>query len=129
MQTTKKKVLIVDDEESFTRLLKMNLEQDAGYEVRSVNRARMAHEAALAFQPDIILLDVMMPDGDGGVLAAELEKDKRLRGVPVSFLTAAVRRTELGAAAGMIGGRCFVAKPARLHDLVEHIEKRTAAVR
>ena len=121
----RKKVMIVDDEIPLTRLLKLNLEDDGQYEVLVENHAMLAHQAARRFKPDIIFMDVMMPDGDGGDVAAEMEKDPALRDTPITFMTAAVRKAELGADEGIIGGKNFIAKPVNLDQLIDHIRRRT----
>ena len=68
----KKKVLFVDDEENFLRVVKLNLEETAGYEVKIVTDAAMAIDAVRKFNPDLIFLDIIMPDIDGGEVAAQL---------------------------------------------------------
>ena len=70
MNNAKKRILIVDDEGSITRLLKLNLEQTGDYEVATENVSKAALAAAEAFRPDLMLLDVMMPGLDGGALAS-----------------------------------------------------------
>src|SRR2546425_9655292 len=57
-----KKILVVDDEVTITRLLKLNLEKTGAYLVREENRGAKAYATAREFKPDLILLDVMMPD-------------------------------------------------------------------
>ena len=94
---TKKKILVVDDEASITRLLKLNLEKTGAYSVRTENEGIKTVEAAREFKPDLILLDVMMPDIDGGDVAAKLQADGLLNDVPLVFLTAAVKKEELDA--------------------------------
>ena len=94
---SKKRILVVDDETSITRLLKLNLEQTGNYEVREENFGARVLEAAREFKPDLVLLDVMLPDMDGGDVAAGLKQDPALRKTPVVFLTAAVKKEELGA--------------------------------
>lgn len=128
METTpaKTRIMIVDDEVNLTRLLKTNLENAAGYEVRATNRAADAVPLAKIFRPDFVLLDVMMPDGAGGDIAAALRKLPEMSGVPITFLTAAIKRHELGAAEGIIAGSSFIAKPVTLNDLVLHIQRRLA---
>lgn len=126
MENAKTKVLIVDDEVNFTRLLKTNLEGVGGYEVRAANRAADAVPLAKLFKPDFILLDVMMPDGSGGEIAEQLAKTPETKGIPVTFLTAAIKRAELGASEGVIGGSTFIAKPVTLNDLIFHIQRRLA---
>ena len=119
----KPRILIVDDEPVFTRLLKTNLEDQAGYEVAMTNKAREAHKLAKEFKPDFVLMDVMMPDGSGGDAARLIENDPALKGTRVTFVTAAVKKGELGSGVGVIGGKTFFAKPVRLADLITHIEK------
>jgi two-component system, OmpR family, response regulator len=120
---SKKRILIVDDEASITRLLRLNLEQTGRYEVREENAGARAYDAAREFSPDLILLDVMMPDMDGGDVAASLKEDPALRKIPVVFLTAAVKKEELGAPDGKIGGRTYIAKPLNVQGVISVIER------
>lgn len=115
----KKKILLVDDERSFTRVLKLYLEKTGTYEVRDENRGEMALAAARQFKPDLILLDIVMPDMDGGEIASNIIADETLKNTPIVFLTAAVAKDE----EGMISGRPFIAKPANAEEVVECIEK------
>jgi len=85
-----KRILVVDDEPSVTRNLKLNLESSGDYDVFAENHAGNALAAARIFRPDLILLDVMMPGMDGGDVAARLRADPLLRDTPVIFLTALV---------------------------------------
>src|SRR5574341_977452 len=96
-----KRILIVDDETTITRLLKLNLERTGAYVVREENLGSNAHLAAREFKPDLILLDIMMPDIDGGDVAAQLQEDPILKNTPVVFLTAAVKKDELNAHGGI----------------------------
>ena len=90
------KVLLIDDEEGFTRLLKMNLEKSGKYEVMVENHSMRAHLTARSFRPDVILLDVVMPGLDGGDLLARFGDDPDLKCVPVIMLTALVSRGDTG---------------------------------
>ncbi len=123
---TKKKILVVDDEVSITRLLKLNLEKTGAYVVRSENEGTKTVAAAQEFKPDLILLDVMMPDIDGGDVAADLQADPLLRSVPIVFLTAAVKKEELDAKGGMIGGFPYIAKPLDVKGVRRVIERTLA---
>jgi CheY-like chemotaxis protein len=118
MPDSKKRIMVVDDEVSFTRLLKLNLEQTGDYEVHVENAALTAPAAARRFKPDLILLDVMMPDMDGGTLAARLRESPALASVPILFLTAAVKKEEVSNHLGTIGGFPFIAKPVDLVELL-----------
>lgn len=81
----KKKILVIDDEPGFTRLLKVVMRH---FEIREENNSLQAIEAARAFKPDLILLDIIMPELDGGDVAAKLKEDPDLRHIPVIFLSA-----------------------------------------
>lgn len=119
----KRRILIVDDDASFTRLLKLNLEQTNLYAVRVENKASHALATAREFLPDLMLLDVMMPEMDGGELAALAQDDPVLKSIPIVFLTAAVERKEVGSHGRRIGGLPFLAKPADLKEVMGCIEK------
>jgi CheY-like chemotaxis protein len=119
----KKRIFVIDDEPSITRTMKVNLERTGVYAVGTENYAPHALAAAREFQPDLILLDVMMPEIDGAELAGEIQSDLALQDVPVVFLTAIVSTKETGGEPLESGGRTFVAKPVDLHSLIKCIEE------
>jgi CheY-like chemotaxis protein len=123
MSSTKRRILVVDDEASFTRLLKLNLEQTGLYEVLAMNAPDQAVSAARRFKPELILLDVMMPEMDGGTLASDLRASPSLGTVPIIFLTAAVKKEEVTSRRGHIGGLPFIAKPIDLAELLECLKE------
>jgi CheY-like chemotaxis protein len=118
LKTEKKRILAVDDRASNTRLVKLCLEQTNDYVVREENNAKTALAAAEEFQPHLILLDVMMPEMDGGELAARFQANPKLKGVPIVFLTAAITKAEAKASDGQHGGYTFLAKPVVLKEMV-----------
>ena len=118
MNKEKKRILVVDDEPSITRLLKLNLEQTGDYKVATENDSRAALATAEQFQPDLMMLDVMMPGMDGGNLATALQESPKLKGVPIVFVTAAVTREELRKRSGLVGGQPFLAKPVNLREVL-----------
>jgi two-component system, OmpR family, response regulator len=118
MNPEKKRILVVDDEASITRLLKLNLEQTNDYTVRAENDATLALAAAEQFEPHLILLDVMMPGLDGGELASRLQASPKLKKVPIVFLTAAATKGEVYARGGKVGGLPFLAKPVELSEVI-----------
>jgi CheY-like chemotaxis protein len=118
MNDEKKRILVVDDEPSITRLVKLNLEQTGGYEVATENVSTAGLATAERFRPDLILLDVMMPGLDGGNLASVLQASPKLKGVPIVFLTAAVTREEVRERRGLVGGLPFLAKPVNLQEVL-----------
>jgi CheY-like chemotaxis protein len=125
----KKRLLLVDDEEAFARLLKLNLEETGCYEVSVETDGTRALESVRAFLPDLILLDVIMPDTDGGAIGSEILADEELKKIPIVYLTAAVSRKELQGPFGTVGGRLFVAKPVDKHVLIRLIDEQLAKAR
>ena len=114
----KRRILIIDDEASFTRMVKLNLEKTGAFEVREENKAAGALAAAREFKPDLILLDVIMPAMDGGDVAAQIRNDRHLNDTPIVFLTATVSQREAGEAGLNSGGALFLAKPVSLENLI-----------
>jgi CheY-like chemotaxis protein len=120
---SKRRILIIDDESSFTRLLALNLGCTGKYAVRAENWAPNGLAAVRDFKPELILLDVMMPGIAGGELAAQLQAHPGLKDIPVVFLTAAVKKEEVQSRSGVIGGFPYLAKPVNLQELIDCIEK------
>ena len=119
----KKKILIIDDEAAFTNIVKLTLEMKEGFEVCVENEPRKAIATARKFRPDIILLDVIMPELDGGELHTLFMEDPLLKRIPILFLTAIVRQKEVDEHDGMIGGSFYIAKPVSADGLVDAIEE------
>jgi len=122
------RVLVIDDEGPIRLLCRVNLEA-AGMEISEAEDGPSGVEAALAEQPDVILLDVMMPGMDGWEVFGELLKDERTAKIPIVFLTA---RAELrDQARGLeLGGVDYVTKPFNplqlaplVNDLLERVER------
>jgi CheY-like chemotaxis protein len=118
----KKRILIVDDEVGSARLLKANLEQTNRYEVRVENWPEDAATAARQFKPHLVLLDIIMPRLPGGNVAAAFEADPELKGIPIVFLTAAVRRHQVKENDGIICDHPCLAKPASVQEVIQTIE-------
>ncbi len=120
----KKRILIIDDEPSFTRMVRLNLEKTGLFEVREENKATAALAAAREFKPDLIFVDVIMPGMDGGDVVAQIQKDRLLRNTPVVFLTATVSPREAGPG-GILnsGGSLFLAKPVTVESLIKCINE------
>ncbi len=115
----KKRILLIDDELSFTRMLKLNLEEIGAYEVRAENKGSQGLAAARQFKPDLIFLDIVMPDMNGGEVAFEIQNDGNTKNTPIVFLTAAAKKED----EGMIAGRDFIAKPVTVEEVIDCIEK------
>ncbi len=119
----RKRILIIDDEPSFTRMVRLNLEKTGFFEVREENKATAALIAAREFKPHLILLDVIMPGLDGGDVARQIQNDRQLKDIPVVFLTATVSKREAGSAGLNSGGSLFLAKPISVENLVQCINE------
>lgn len=119
----KKRILVVDDEPALTRMVKLNLERTGNYEVRTENQGRMAVPAAKEFKPDLIFLDVMMPDMGGDEVSILLKEDEELSKIKFIFMTAIVTRAETDAMGSNIGGNEFLAKPVKTDELIAAIER------
>ncbi len=102
-------VLIVDDVDDNVRLLEWLLE-DAGYTVASASSGEQSVEMAISHQPDIILMDVMMPGMDGFAACRKLKCDDLTKDIPLIFITANGTDTN-GAEGFSAGGVDFVTKP------------------
>jgi CheY-like chemotaxis protein len=119
----KKNILIVDDEVSLTRLMRIALERTGKYEVRAENDSRVVLAAALEFKPDLIILDLIMPEQDGGDVAEALRKHPELKEIPIVFLSASVRKSEIDSHGGVLGGFPFLSKPVSAETISAYIEK------
>lgn len=118
-----KRILVVDDEPSVTRGLKLNLETAGDYIVQTENSAVNVLAAARSFCPDLVPLDVMMPQMDGGDVAAQMREDPLLKDIPVVFLTALASSEDTSGQEGTSGPNPVLAKPVDLGQLVKCIEK------
>ena len=89
-----KRILVIDDSKAVTKFLQMHLERSGLYEVRCEYGGEAGLAAAKQDQPDMILLDVNMPDMDGGQVAEQIKADPEISGTPIVFLTSVVSAGE-----------------------------------
>ena len=122
----KARILIVDDNVNLTTLLSKALGKH-GYDVVVENDSMCAIDTARRSNPNLILLDVMMPNLDGGDVLAVLRNDLQLRPVPVVLLTALAREAS---GLGNLGGiqSPVLGKPIELGVLIREIENQLARV-
>lgn len=111
------KVLVIDDEPEITEIIQTFL-SEAGYRVQVENSSKNAVEKARGFKPDVILLDIMMPDIDGYNICQELKKDPEFVDTPVIFLTGKDRSDDMGRSFKS-GGDMFIKKPFSCERLLE----------
>ena len=123
VEIEKKRILVVDDEDTITRTLHLFLEAGGRYRVQEVNDPLKAVAVGAEFKPHLAILDVVMPGMDGGQLAAQFAEHPTLKDTPIIFLTALVKEVELGKQGKPVGGHPFLAKPVEPQLLLELIEK------
>jgi len=121
MSDKKKTILIIDDEEDFTFFVKLNLENTGDFVVHTSTDGKEGIEMAKTIKPDLILLDILMPAMHGTDVAERLLQTTATKDIPLIYLTAVVRKEDLEANDGIIGGRKFIAKPISPEDLITEI--------
>jgi len=117
----KTKILIIDDEENFSKLVKKNLERTGEFEVYAASEGSGGVSLARELKPDLILLDLIMPELDGGDVAAMIRQEESLKDTPVVFLTAIVRPGE-EAIQSSTGGYKVLPKTVTLGELITFIK-------
>ncbi|MEB3830361.1 response regulator [Phormidium sp. CCY1219] len=119
-EETSANILVVDDDSHNLRLLTEALTRQ-GYEVRPIPNGNMALAAVQAEAPDLILLDIMMPDKDGFQVCAELKGDENTRDIPVIFLTALSEAFDK-VRAFSLGVSDYITKPFQIEEVIVRIE-------
>jgi DNA-binding response OmpR family regulator len=117
-----KKILIVDDDGDVLQMLGKRL-TTSGYSVITANNGEDAIGLALLQHPDIIILDVLMPDMEGEEVAAKLRGYSRTKDVPVIFITALFSKTEGEKYSSKADGKIVFVKPLDTEKLLEQIKK------
>ena len=118
-------MLVVDDERAIRLLCRINLAA-SGMEVLEAEDGRVGLELARKERPDLVLLDVMMPEVDGWTVARELAESDETRDIPVVFLTARADAADkrLGEQLGGVGYLVKPFDPVYIGDYVEHVLSR-----
>ncbi len=116
----RQRILIIEDETDIVEMVRYNFRKE-GFEVESYGRGKEGLEALRRNPPDLLLLDIMLPDQDGLTICRELRSDNRLRFLPVVFLTA--RGEEVDRIVGLeIGADDYVVKPFSPRELVARVK-------
>lgn len=119
---TKKTIMIIDDDVDFSAMAKMMLEKTELFNVVTCNQGSEAMTWIRNYKPDLLLLDIVMPDIDGTEIAGQLRKEKGLCHIPVIFLTSLMTPSE--AAQNPATAHCrFIAKPISCQELIEHVKE------
>jgi twitching motility two-component system response regulator PilH len=115
------KVLVIDDEEHFCRALKLGFAMKTAFQVHTATQGEEGIRLAKTMKPDIILLDIMMPDISGPEVAEQLADDPATSSIPIIFVTAIVKESEVKGSGGLAGKRVFIAKPVKIDELIKKI--------
>jgi DNA-binding response OmpR family regulator len=115
-----KKILLIEDDSDLFALLKYNLEKE-GYALSGLQTGKGALELCRQVRPDLILLDIMLPDSDGLDICKGIRKDQDLTSTPIIFLTA--RASETDRIVGLeLGANDYVVKPFFVRELIARIK-------
>ena len=118
----KPRILIVDNNSEFARSARLLLDRSGKYSACSVIDPRRALETARSFKPDLVLVDLVMPQEDGPEVAAQLDADWTLHDVPIVFLTPLITAEEAKDGRRVYGHR-ILPKPANTSALFELVEQ------
>lgn len=115
-----KKILLIEDDSDLFALLKYNLEKE-GYQFAGSQTGKGAIELCRRERPDLILLDIMLPDSDGLEICRAIRAHADLAHIPVIFLTA--RATETDRIVGLeLGANDYIVKPFFVRELIARIK-------
>ena len=116
----RQRIVIIEDESDIVEMVRYNFRKE-GFEVESHTRGKDGLEALRRNPPDLLLLDIMLPDQDGLTICRQLRGDGRLKSLPVVFLTA--RGEEVDRIVGLeIGADDYVVKPFSPRELVARVK-------
>jgi DNA-binding response OmpR family regulator len=119
---SKTKILAVDDEEGHLSVLEMTLAK-AGYSVVTADNGKDALLLANTEPPDLIILDLSMPDMDGTEVAEKLKEADATNDIPILFLTGLYSKDQENKRGNLIAGNMMLAKPYDNKKLFELISK------
>jgi len=120
LESGKRKILIVDDDEELVELISDVLERDGRFEVRSVNNGFDAGMMVKEYRPDLIVLDVMLPDINGKEVCQRVRSDKTMDDVRIICISGMVEEDKVGELRAA-GANDFMHKPFEVEELVERM--------
>jgi twitching motility two-component system response regulator PilG len=118
---TKKKILVVEDEESLLKLQSILL-TIRGYKVEGAKDGQAALEAVETMNPDLILLDIMLPKIDGFEVCRQVKTNAATRHIPIIMLTAKKSKEDL-VMGEQVGADMYITKPYKLSMVIENIQR------
>ncbi|HEY5973148.1 MAG TPA: response regulator [Geobacteraceae bacterium] len=120
------RILVVEDEESLLKLESILL-TSKGYEVTGVTDGKAALQALATKKPDLVVLDIMLPDLDGFEVCRRIKENPETHKIPVLMLTAKKNSQDFARGA-QVGADAYITKPFKAAKVVEMIEELLAAV-
>jgi excisionase family DNA binding protein len=120
LESGKRKILIVDDDEELVELISDVLERDGRFEVRSVNNGFDAGMMVKEYRPDLIVLDIMLPDINGKEVCQRVRSDKTMDDVRIICISGMVEEDKVGELKAA-GANDFMHKPFEVERLVERM--------
>ena len=118
---SKKKILIVEDEESLLKLESILL-TSRGYEVKGVADGQAALDILPSMKPDLVLLDIMLPEIDGFEVCRQIKSSEATKHIPVIMLTAKKSREDM-ARGEQVGADWYITKPFKPAMVIETIQR------
>lgn len=118
----KKRILIVDDEEEALNHLK-NILQRAGYQAISTTKGLEVLNLARLHRPDLIIIDIYLPDLEGSEVAARLREDAQCMNIPIVFLSGVVINKEDKLSGEKFGRHYILAKPVTPKEILDMVKK------
>lgn len=115
-----KRILAIDDDRDFLKLIKTLLEPE-GYELEFAMSGRQGLQKALANPPDLVLIDVMMPELNGPETVKKMKADSRTDKIPVIMITALDKKEYVKAALFKLGVQYYIVKPFDPEELTEKV--------
>lgn len=120
MNNGKRKILVIDDEMNIIKLIKMNLEMN-GFQAEYGLTGKEAIDLAKSKKPDLMIVDLMLPDMDGFEVCRSIRLDNKLKNIPIIILTAKVEETDK--VIGLeLGADDYITKPFSVRELIARIK-------
>lgn len=114
-----KKILVCDDDEGILDIVKIILE-NKDYQVETISTGKAIERRIIAYQPDLILLDLWIPGMDGKEITKILKRDEKLSKIPIIIISALNETKKISRE---IGADDYLAKPFDINDLISIVEK------
>jgi CheY-like chemotaxis protein len=128
MSVPKTKILVIDDDPGVCEFLKLTLEKTRKYDVVVSTSGSEGLKLAEIYQPNLVLLDIMMPEMSGAEVAEKLVKNEKTCDIPIAFITGLLTKEDVEKRQGFIHGFLFISKPVTPKQLVEQVESVLAVI-